>query len=59
MSRRLSLEYAPQPPFDAGSPETAPAHVVDAYQVLAAPMIARRKEAVATAAARLAEPESS
>jgi transcriptional regulator GlxA family with amidase domain len=26
---QLALEYDPQPPFDAGSPERAPAHLVD------------------------------
>jgi len=26
---QLGIEYDPQPPFDAGSPEKAPAHVVD------------------------------
>jgi len=26
---QLLLEYDPQPPFDAGSPETAPAEVVE------------------------------
>jgi cyclohexyl-isocyanide hydratase len=26
----LNLEYAPAPPFDAGSPDTAPADVVEA-----------------------------
>ena len=25
---QLSIEYDPQPPFDAGSPETAPAEVL-------------------------------
>ncbi|WP_033293998.1 DJ-1/PfpI family protein [Amycolatopsis jejuensis] len=27
-SRQLSIEYAPEPPYDAGSPETAPVEVV-------------------------------
>jgi transcriptional regulator GlxA family with amidase domain len=27
---QLSIEYDPQPPFDAGSPQRAPAHVVEA-----------------------------
>ena len=27
--RQLSIEYAPAPPYDAGSPDTAPAAVVD------------------------------
>jgi len=26
---QLLIEYDPQPPFDAGSPETAPAEVVE------------------------------
>ena len=26
---QLSIEYDPQPPFDAGSPDKAPAHIVD------------------------------
>lgn len=50
---QLYLEYAPQPPFSSGTPEAAPAGVVEAYRKLAAPMMARRSVAVATAAARL------
>jgi hypothetical protein len=29
---QLGIEYDPQPPFRAGSPETAPAHVVEALR---------------------------
>lgn len=29
---QLILEYAPQPPFDAGSPETAPPHILAALR---------------------------
>jgi len=29
---QLSLEYAPQPPFDAGTPETAPVAIVEAVR---------------------------
>ena len=29
MAIQLGIEYDPQPPFDAGSPEKAPAHIVD------------------------------
>ena len=29
---QLSLEYAPEPPFDSGRPETAPAHVLETVQ---------------------------
>jgi transcriptional regulator GlxA family with amidase domain len=31
-SIQLSIEYDPQPPFDAGSPSTAPAHIVAALR---------------------------
>jgi cyclohexyl-isocyanide hydratase len=51
---QLYLEYAPVPPFAAGTPETAPPAVVSAFQDLAAPMLRRRAELVAQAAARLA-----
>jgi cyclohexyl-isocyanide hydratase len=29
MALQLVTEYDPQPPFDAGAPEKAPAHVVE------------------------------
>ena len=32
MAIQLILEYDPQPPFDAGSPATAPAHVLEMVQ---------------------------
>jgi transcriptional regulator GlxA family with amidase domain len=32
---QLGIEYDPQPPFDAGSPETAPAPIVEAVTALA------------------------
>jgi cyclohexyl-isocyanide hydratase len=51
---QLSLEYAPQPPFDAGTPTTAPAAVLEDYRMLSAPKIERRRKAVAAAVARLA-----
>src|SRR6202044_3552184 len=38
----LNLEYAPAPPFDAGSPETAPAAVVDALRKRMAPILEER-----------------
>jgi transcriptional regulator GlxA family with amidase domain len=31
-SLQLSLEYAPEPPFDSGRPETAPAHILEAVK---------------------------
>jgi putative intracellular protease/amidase len=36
MALQLASEYDPQPPFDAGSPEKAPAHVVDMLRGIAA-----------------------
>jgi cyclohexyl-isocyanide hydratase len=50
---QLYLEYAPEPPFAAGSPATAPAAVTAAFYALAMSMLERRAELVATAAARL------
>ena len=55
---QLYMEYAPEPPFDSGSPETAPGQVVGEYHKQAAAMIARRAEAVAIAAAHLAESDA-
>lgn len=52
---QLRLEYAPQPPFDAGSPRTAPADVVARYRDRIAPMVEARHVAVARAVARLSE----
>ena len=51
---QLYLEYAPAPPFAAGTPETAPKEVRDAYVEAAAGMMDRRAEAVERAAAALA-----
>jgi cyclohexyl-isocyanide hydratase len=50
---QLGLEYNPAPPFNAGSPDTAPAEVVAQAKERIAPNQARRAEAVARAAARL------
>jgi cyclohexyl-isocyanide hydratase len=52
---QLRLEYNPAPPFNAGSPDTAPAEVVAQTKERIAPNQARRAEAVARAAARLTE----
>jgi cyclohexyl-isocyanide hydratase len=51
---QLRLEYNPAPPFNAGSPDTAPADVLALMHERIAPSRARRAEAVARAAARLA-----
>jgi cyclohexyl-isocyanide hydratase len=50
---QLRLEYNPAPPFDAGSPDSAPADVVARMLERIAPFQQRRRDAVAVAAARL------
>jgi cyclohexyl-isocyanide hydratase len=44
---QLEIEYAPEPPFDAGSPETAPPHIVAAARHGFAEITARREATVA------------
>ena len=50
---QLGIEYAPSPPFDAGSPETAPAAILARVRERMTGMAVQRREAVETAAARL------
>jgi cyclohexyl-isocyanide hydratase len=50
---QLRLEYNPAPPFNAGSPDTAPAEVLALMRERIAPSQARRMEAVKRAAARI------
>ena len=50
---QLGVEYDPQPPFAAGSPETAPASVREAVLARAAARQHDRAERVARAAAAL------
>ena len=50
---QLGLEYAPAPPFGAGSPETAPPAVVQTLLRLAAPSQAARRAQVEAAARAL------
>lgn len=50
---QLRLEYNPAPPFNAGSPDTAPAEVVALIKQRIAPFQARRIEAAKRAAARV------
>jgi cyclohexyl-isocyanide hydratase len=50
---QLRLEYNPAPPFNSGSPDTAPSQVLALIQERIAPYKARRAEAVARAAAKL------
>ena len=51
---QLQIEYAPAPPFAAGSPATAPAEVLAAAKARGAGMRAEREALVARVAARLA-----
>lgn len=51
---QLQIEYAPAPPFAAGSPATAPAEVLAAATARGAAMRAEREALVARVAARLA-----
>jgi cyclohexyl-isocyanide hydratase len=50
---QLRLEYNPAPPFNAGSPDTAPPEILALMQERIAPFRKRRVEAVERAAARL------
>jgi cyclohexyl-isocyanide hydratase len=42
---QLGLEYAPQPPFNSGRPETAPAEVLALYQAATAQSTEKRRAA--------------
>src|SRR5260221_321163 len=53
---QLRLEYNPAPPFNAGSPDTAPTEILAFMKEKYAPAQVRRSEAVGRAAARLASP---
>ncbi|WP_233868253.1 DJ-1/PfpI family protein [Paraburkholderia adhaesiva] len=50
---QLELEYAPAPPFNAGSPDTAPRAVVEHVRDANAASLAARRRIVEEAAARL------
>lgn len=50
---QLNLEYAPAPPFNAGSPDTAPAEVREIAHERGAAMFAERSAIVARAAQKL------
>ena len=51
---QLRLEYNPAPPFNAGSPDTAPTELLARIMERNAPVQARRGEAIHRAAARIA-----
>jgi cyclohexyl-isocyanide hydratase len=50
---QLRLEYNPAPPFNAGSPDTAPPEILAFMKERIAPFQQRRSEAIGRAAARL------
>jgi cyclohexyl-isocyanide hydratase len=52
---QLGIEYNPAPPFNAGSPDTAPSQVLALLEERIAPFRQRRAEAVTRAAAKLTE----
>jgi cyclohexyl-isocyanide hydratase len=56
---QLRLEYNPAPPYDAGSPDTAPPEILALVKERIAPAQARRSEAIARAAARLGSQQKS
>jgi transcriptional regulator GlxA family with amidase domain len=51
---QLGIEYAPAPPFDAGTPDTAPPPILAELQKRNSAAAPRRRGAVEAAAARLA-----
>lgn len=50
---QLHMVYAPEPPFDSGTPETAPAAVLDQAKEATASITARREQTARRVAARL------
>lgn len=52
-SVQLGLEYAPDPPFNAGRPELAPAHILEQVKARMASLADERFEAATEAAARM------
>jgi cyclohexyl-isocyanide hydratase len=49
---QLQIEYAPAPPFDAGTPESAPPEILATVRAAGAPMRAARERLVARATSR-------
>lgn len=50
---QLYLEYNPEPPFNSGSPQSAPAEVLDARRQMMKPLLEERQAIVERAARRL------
>jgi cyclohexyl-isocyanide hydratase len=47
------MAYAPEPPFDSGTPETAPAAILDEARRSVRPITAQREQTARRVAARL------
>ena len=56
---QLGIEYNPAPPFNSGSPDTAPPEILALIRERTAPGQARRTEAMHRAAAKLRSPQPS
>ena len=52
-SLQLGLEYSPAPPFNSGTPETAPPEILAAVTAMMAGAMGDRQEAAEEAARRL------
>ena len=50
---QLAMQYAPEPPFDAGTPDRAPAAAVETVRTATAALTARREETARMVAKRL------
>jgi cyclohexyl-isocyanide hydratase len=55
-SIQLHMVYAPEPPFNSGTPETAPAEILDQARKAVADITAQREETARRVAARLGRP---
>ena len=51
---QLDIQYAPEPPFDAGTPETAPRQILERVQTRFQPLTAARLETAKVVAGKLA-----
>ena len=50
---QLDMVYAPEPPFDSGTPETAPPAILDEAQRSVRPITAQREQTARRVAAKL------
>ena len=50
---QLNMVYAPEPPFDSGTPETAPAAILDEARRSVRPITAQREQTARRVAAKL------